>query len=83
MTNSADPDQKPTDLELHCLQTQDTSVTNRTRVNRPGLKLRPECFYLKVNGRLLKKLLSGGINKNKNPGSIKKNLLRKMHEKMQ
>ena len=31
MTNSADPDQKPTDLDLHCLQRQGFS---RTRVNK-------------------------------------------------
>ena len=34
MTNSADPDQqKPTDLDLHCLQRQSISGFRRTRVN--------------------------------------------------
>ena len=37
MTNSADPDQKPTDLDLHCLQMQGISVL-RTRVNIFGQK---------------------------------------------
>ena len=32
MTNSADPDQKPTDLDLHCLQRQGISGFSRTRV---------------------------------------------------
>ena len=39
MANSADPDelanlQKPTDLDLHCLQWQDISGFNRTRVKQ-------------------------------------------------
>ena len=38
MANSADPDQldlqKPTDLELHCLQRQGISGFSRTRVNK-------------------------------------------------
>ena len=35
MENSVDPDQfqKPTDLDLHCLQGQDISGFSRTRVN--------------------------------------------------
>ena len=33
MANSADPDQKPTDLDLHCLQRQGISGFSRTRVN--------------------------------------------------
>ena len=33
MTNSADPDQLATDLDLHCLQRQDISGFSRTRVN--------------------------------------------------
>ena len=33
MANSADPDQKPTDLDLHCLQRQGTSGFSRTRIN--------------------------------------------------
>ena len=37
MANSVDPDQfffqKPTDLDLHCLQKQDISEVSRTRVN--------------------------------------------------
>ena len=32
MTNSADPVQKPTDLDLHCLQRQGISGSSRTRV---------------------------------------------------
>ena len=35
MTNSADPDQKPTDLDLHCLQRQGISGVSRTRVKVP------------------------------------------------
>ena len=31
MANSADPDQKPTDLDLHCLQRQDISGFSRTK----------------------------------------------------
>ena len=31
MANSADPVQKPTDLDLHCLQRQDISGFSRTR----------------------------------------------------
>ena len=34
MANSADPDQKPTDLDLHCLQRQDISGFSRTRVKK-------------------------------------------------
>ena len=33
MANSADLDQKPTDLDLQCLQRQGTSGFSRTRVN--------------------------------------------------
>ena len=32
MANSADQDQKPADLDLHCLQRQDISGFRRTRV---------------------------------------------------
>ena len=32
MANSVDPGQKPTDLDLHCLQRQDISGFSRTRV---------------------------------------------------
>ena len=32
--NSADPDQKPADLDLHCLQRQEISGFSRTRVKR-------------------------------------------------
>ena len=43
MTNSADPDQlasKPSDLDLHCLQSQGISRFSRTRVNsRPRWQL--------------------------------------------
>ena len=38
MANSADPDQKPTDLDLHYLQRQGISVFSMTRVN-PLVKL--------------------------------------------
>ena len=34
MTNSADSNQKPTDLDLHCLQRQGISGFSRTRVNK-------------------------------------------------
>ena len=44
MTNIADPDQLPTDLDLHCLQRQGISRFSRTRVN--GLR---EIFPLKVS----------------------------------
>ena len=37
MANSEDSDQKPTDLDLHCLQRQDISGFSRTRVKRFGL----------------------------------------------
>ena len=33
MTNSADPDQLASDLDLHCLQRQGISGSSRTRVN--------------------------------------------------
>ena len=33
MANSADPDQKPTNLDLHCLQRQGVSGFSRTKVN--------------------------------------------------
>ena len=33
MANSADPDQKPTDLDLHCFQRQDISRFSRNKVN--------------------------------------------------
>ena len=36
MTNSADPDKKPTDLDLHCLQMQIVSVFSRTSVTMYG-----------------------------------------------
>ena len=32
MANSADPDELPTDLDLHCRQRQDISEFSRTRV---------------------------------------------------
>ena len=43
MANSADPDQlasseKPTDLDLHCLQRQDISGFSRTRVNTVAVR---------------------------------------------
>ena len=44
MANSADPDQKPTDLDLHCLQRQDISGFSRTRVK----KLDQQMTYLMV-----------------------------------
>ena len=36
MANSADPDQLPTDLNLHCLQKQGISGFSRTIVKRKG-----------------------------------------------
>ena len=42
MANSADPDQKPTDLDLHCLQKQDISGFSRTRVKRKFLFIVPD-----------------------------------------
>ena len=33
MANKADPEQKPTDLDIHCLQKQGISRFSRTRVN--------------------------------------------------
>ena len=42
MANSADPDQsaqKPTDLDLHCLQRQDISGFSRTRANKKKTSL--------------------------------------------
>ena len=33
MANKADPDQKPTDLDIHCLQKQGISRFSRTKVN--------------------------------------------------
>ena len=50
MTNSADPDQflqKPTDLDLHCLQRQDISGFSRTRVKVKSYGIE----YLGVYGR--------------------------------
>ena len=40
MPNSADPDQKPNDLDLHCLQRQGISGFSRTRV---------KCYWLGAN----------------------------------
>ena len=40
MANSADPDQKPTDLDLHCMQRQGISGFSRTRVNITGTDFR-------------------------------------------
>ena len=37
MTNSADSDQKPTDLDLYCLQRQGISRFSRTRVNTASI----------------------------------------------
>ena len=34
MANSADPDQKPTDLDLHCLQRQGIFRFSRTKVKK-------------------------------------------------
>ena len=36
MANNTDPDQKPTDLDLHCLQRQGISGFSRTRVKGNG-----------------------------------------------
>ena len=43
MANSADQDQKPTDLDLHCLQRQGISGFSRTRV-----KSLQNCFIIAV-----------------------------------
>ena len=43
MSNSADPDQKPTDLDLHCLQRQGTSGFSMTRV-KYGSSIRSNIF---------------------------------------
>ena len=48
MANSADPDQlafqKPTDLDLHCLQRQDISGFSRTRADSADNKLMTSFF---------------------------------------
>ena len=46
MANSADPDQlvqKPTDLDIHCLDRQDISGSSRTRV-KDVMKLHRNCY---------------------------------------
>ena len=47
MANSADPDQKPTSLDLHCLQMPDISGLSRIRV-----KIVENC-YLALRKRLM------------------------------
>ena len=37
MTNRADPDQKPTDLDLHCLHCLQRQVTSGVRVKRKNV----------------------------------------------
>ena len=51
MTNSADPDQLATDLDLHCLQRQGISGFSRTRVNN----------LLKNKDSLLQKMIDTNI----------------------
>ena len=41
MANSVDPDQLPSDLNLHCLQRQSVSWFSRTRVKVDFLKKNP------------------------------------------
>ena len=65
MANSADPDQLPTDLDLHCLQKQGISGFSRIRVNSMnsfciiychGEKVNYQCFFslsLKVINHLI------------------------------
>ena len=58
MTNSADPDQKPTHLDLHCLQKQSISRFSRTRVkfsSPVGLLT----LYILCENRILLKVLIG------------------------
>ena len=58
MANSADPDQlaqKPTDLDLHCLQRQDISGFSRTKVNVQRKKCRTR---LLVSEKLKKKKIN-------------------------
>ena len=45
MANSANPDQKPTDLDLHCLQRQGISGFSRTRV-KEYLEIILEYYFL-------------------------------------
>ena len=58
MTNSADPE-KPTDLYLHCLQSQDISGFSRTRVNQIVLIF----FSLETNENVCCVYLIGAIQK--------------------
>ena len=43
MANSADPDQMPTDMDLHCLQMQGVSGLSRTGVNFTNVVIREHC----------------------------------------
>ena len=52
MANSADPDQLPTDLDLHCLQRQGISGFSRTRVK--SLHLAPFLKHKQMASRLMK-----------------------------
>ena len=51
MTNSADPDQKPTDLDLQCLLRQGMSCSAREGLifNRIKVKFKKRCDKLKNN----------------------------------
>ena len=48
MANSADPDQKPTDLDLHCLQRQGISGFSRTRAD---MQMGHEALQRTINTR--------------------------------
>ena len=56
MANSADPYQKPTDLDLHCLQRQGISGLSRTRVKLKKITYRgydPDCLNYKYSKTLM------------------------------
>ena len=66
MTNSADPDQKPTDLDLHCLQMQGISGLSMHRVNR-GSKIICPISLQKWSGSAHKNYLNIVITEDKPP----------------
>ena len=47
MADSADPVQKPTDLDLHCLQRQDISGFSMTRVNLTASAHKRDIYQIK------------------------------------
>ena len=49
MTNSADPDQKPTDLDLHCLLRQGMSCSAREGLRKYFLDIVQQTAYLVCN----------------------------------